>query len=81
MDTLSAISALSAEVATLATFPTAFNGTLTGAVDINSAFTLTSGYMVCLPFTPLPIPLLLVMPELPMRPLEHHRNDSQIHEM
>lgn len=44
-------------VATLAGFPAVFNGTLTGAVDVNAAFTLGSGYLVRpAPAAPPPVP-------------------------
>ena len=35
-----------AVLTSLAALPTTFNGSLTGAVDINAAFTLASGYLV-----------------------------------
>ena len=43
-DAQSALAALSA-------FPAVYNGSLTGAVDVNAAFTLGSGYLVCPDFT------------------------------
>lgn len=37
---------MASDPSTLGTFPITFNGQLTGAVDINAAFTLGSGYLV-----------------------------------
>ncbi len=38
--------ATDAVLTSLAAMPTTFNNSLTGAVDINAAFTLSSGYLV-----------------------------------
>ena len=38
--------AAAANLTTLSALPTTYDGSLTGAVDINAAFTLGSGYLV-----------------------------------
>lgn len=56
------LDALNTNLTTLATNPTTFNGELTGSVDINAAFTLSSGYLVC---TPRPADMLLLLLVIP----------------